>query len=284
MKSNYLIWLSYHPANRKAAKKLMTALKALSASKVMTVEVMDEDSLEPGSNKKKEIQEYCTNADLILALVSANYMAEHKQYQEVTEQIKTGKVIPVPISPCNWEHLFPGIMPLPTRFINTEELIKPNNIFRKEVADGVWNKLQKNQKMGYERNLSMGIKKVRANSNIIEASQEREDMPLIKIKLAPDEDVFLVEGDSMSPRFLEGAVLIGKKIETLREITNKWLQNQKVFAINTKRECLLKYIKEIKNDSIVLASENPEHPDFELDGDEVISIYLITEELGRKPV
>lgn len=39
-----------------------------------------------------------------------------------------------------------------------------------------------------------------------------------------------------------------------------------------------------KIDSIVLASENPEHPDFELDGDEVISIYLITEELGWKPV
>ena len=284
MKPNYKIWLSYHPADRKAAEKLMPFLKAISASEEMTIAVMDEDSLEPGCNKKKQIQAYCTNANLILVLVSADYMANYEQYSEVTEKIQTGKVIPLPIRPCNWEDLFKDIVPLPNRLLNTRKSIKVDERFYKEVADGVRNKLHPPKKMGYERCQSVDIIKVRANSNIIDASQEREDTPPFETKLMWDEEVFVVEGDSMSPRFTNGARLKGKKIEDLKMITKEWRQNKKVFAVNTKREYLLKYIKEIKSDSIVLASENPEHPDFELDGDEVISIYLITEELGWKPV
>jgi hypothetical protein len=272
LKPNSNIYISHHPSDLKKAKDLVKFLAPLGRN--LGVEVSCWESIMPGSNIEMDAFNRICNSDLIICLISADYLADCVSeigMIKASKCFQNEKVIPVPISPCLWEEVFGGLMPLP-RDSSFRRAPFDDSGFWLEVVCGVKEILQGKPilKKGY-----IPIMPARADSTIIEQSQEHPTGSYLKIPLHPDDILIPITGDSMSPIFEDGDIVIGRKIQR-DEITQDKIERKKFFVIRTKTHgTFLKCIGAITKTNIVLVSLNSTHKNITLEGEEIDSIFLV---------
>jgi hypothetical protein len=105
------IFISHHEEDNKILKKLRIHLKPSKA------EIRDSNSLDPGDERPEGFESQIDQAQIILLLLSASYIADDEKIQE-REAIKSLKskgkrIIPILASDCLWEDEFGKIVILP---------------------------------------------------------------------------------------------------------------------------------------------------------------------------
>src|SRR5262249_36102426 len=125
------IFLSYEPedeAHRKALESHLSALKRSGA-----VELWHAGKLLGGEDREKAIDEHLASAQIILLLVSADFLGSDAQDREMKRAMArheagTARVIPIIVRPCGWKDTpFAKLQALPkdakpvTKWSNAEE-------------------------------------------------------------------------------------------------------------------------------------------------------------------
>lgn len=271
MKSPFHIYISHHPFQAYKARELAKHLKQLQFEH--TIEVAFLDGFLAGSNIENQVYENIQSAGLILVLVSVDYLFERKDELSEIEKSpcrRNNRVVPVPIESCSWKDTFlRELKPLPYDS-DFEPSPFDNRSFWYEVFKGV-KKILNGEKITRIREIT--IQRVRADSKVSEHSSNPnlETYEPFILRLRQGEIEFEVEGDSMYPIHQNGAILIGRPVNR-HEIK---IGTQQAYIINSKvQDPVLKFIKSIDNEKIILASHSPHHPDFEILVEDVISIFV----------
>lgn len=264
--------MSHHLNDLEKAKRLVKHLAPL--EKNYGVDVVYWDSILPGTDIDKNAYDQVNSSYMIICLLSADYLADNHdeiEWIKASKSYKQGRFIPVPISSCLWKDVFGNLKSLPRTFSSKESLFDNDSQWF-EVASGVKEILEEGQ---VSRHRFIQVMPARADSTSEEQSQEQPPLPIVKIPLKSNEIWIPIKGNSMSPIFEDGDVVIGRLAEN-NEITLDKPNKKKVFAIRTKtRGTLLKYIGSIEGTTIVLVSENSSHEDITLDKSEIGNIFLI---------
>jgi hypothetical protein len=266
------IYISHHPSDLKKAEELVKYLAPLERN--LGVEVSYWGSIAPGANIEMDTFNRIRSSGIIIYLMSADYLAgcvEEIEMIRTSECYQNGKVVPVPISQCLWEEIFGGLMPLPRDFSFRKAPFDDSGFWH-EVVSGIKEMLQERPVL---KKRYIPVMPARADSTLVEQSQEPFPDSFVKVPLHFDDIWIPIAGDSMSPVFEDGDIAIGRKIQR-DEITIDKIERKKVFAIRTKTQgTFLKYIGSITATNIVLVSQNSAHKDIALEGEEIDSIFLI---------
>ena len=110
-KAEKIIFISHHEEDKNILKKLRIHLKPSKA------EIRDSNSLDPGDETLESLESQIAQAQIILLLLSASYIADDEKIQE-REAIKSLKskgkrIIPILAGDCLWEEEFGKIVILP---------------------------------------------------------------------------------------------------------------------------------------------------------------------------
>ena len=87
-----------------------------------------------------------------------------------------------------------------------------------------------------------------------------------------------VEGDSMTPRFQSGELLLAKKVD------DSFIQWGKCYVIATKHDCVVKRLYPCKDDdnSVTCHSENTEsYPDYDILKEDITGIGIVVGHIGH---
>lgn len=262
------IYISHHSLDVEKAKEIANALLQIEYICEECVNYLE--TILPGSHISGDIFEKIKKADLIIVLPSSAYLAKCKDeisWIKSSMSYKKRKVLPIPFPNSLWKDAFPDIMPLP-RASWFENIPFGENLLFKIVND-VKTILKNSESTG---NRYMPLMIARADSNSNEYSQEFPQNNY-EITLKHNEILVPIQGNSMSPRFEDGDLVICLPID-LEDILAAKESKKRPYVIRTKRQgTLLKYIKDINKQNITLASENISHPDIILEGTEIDSIF-----------
>jgi DNA-binding transcriptional ArsR family regulator len=111
------IFIGYALEDKNRLNTLKTHLRPL--EKTGLIEVWDDQDAAPGEEKAKEIERYLSGAQIILLLISPDFLASHDcdiQMSMALEQYKQGKatVVPILLRPCLWQSTpLKDLQPLP---------------------------------------------------------------------------------------------------------------------------------------------------------------------------
>lgn len=238
-----------------------------------SVEIHFLESFLPGADFENEIYHNIQIADLILVMASVDYLNERRDELLQIEQsncFKKNRVVPVPVERCFWEGTFLGrLKPLPYDSDSKTPPFDYGNRWH-EVFQGVQRMLKGEN---FFKQKERVVQRVRANSKTFGHSEDFDLnlSPSLFLNLRPGEIEFYVEGESMLPTYSEGATLIGRPVN-LFEVSIGIIQP---YIIKFKsRDPVLKFVRDIDNEKVTLASSHPDHPDFDMLLDDVNGIFL----------
>jgi hypothetical protein len=105
------IFCSYADEDQKLETKLEKQLKSLELERQDQVFVLNKHKIQPGQEREREIDEQINRADLILLLISPDFIASDdcygNQLNKALQRQTDGKtrIIPILLRPCNWKKL-----------------------------------------------------------------------------------------------------------------------------------------------------------------------------------
>jgi hypothetical protein len=236
------------------------------------IEVSNSFGMMPGKNVVDFVFDQIASADLILILASADYLSDNTEEIDTIKKsicFRSSKVVPIQISQCLWKEVFGNIMCLP-KDLYYEQSPFDSSGFWHSVVLGV-------RDLIFNGGVFLNYKKpilARADSNTSHYSQENSSEIGKRLKLGFGEEWIEVQGDSMSPVFENGEILVGKIVEK-DEFLNL-IGRKSPCVVRTKTEgSFLKYILSLENSKLILASANKAHNDLKIDLSEVEGIYKI---------
>lgn len=268
------VYISHHSSNSLEAEELTRLLAQLNS--FCNLNVSHFGTILPGQNIESEIFDNIKNAHIIIVLVSMYYLSENQHEIESIKKsnsFKNAKVIPVPIESCLWHDHFPNIMPLPSK-LSYRNFSDNKNEFWYHVVLGIKSIIEQ-QKLNPFRNVPIIL--ARADSSSVEPSQDYPSNFTLNLKISDEDILVQIEGDSMSPIYKEGDLVVCKPIESLTILSEMVTSNKhSVFVIKTLTQgVLLKYIGKISDEYITLVSHNSSHKNLIFHLSEIDRIFLI---------
>ncbi len=130
------IFILHAPEDANYWQQLQKQLAELQRQNVIST--YHEDSITAGSTIATEMQTYLERADMVLLLVSPDFIASDQQYLYAEQATKQGKkVVPIIVRPCMWRDTAWGkFAALPTNGKAISQYDKPDNGFF-DVAQGL---------------------------------------------------------------------------------------------------------------------------------------------------
>ncbi len=101
------IFISYSRTKKKFREELVTKLHLLTKSKDNFIELWVDEQLNPGVEWEKEIDDALHNCDIVICLLSDEYLASKICMYEATKAKENGKIIyPILVNTCAWRDTF----------------------------------------------------------------------------------------------------------------------------------------------------------------------------------
>jgi internalin A len=101
------IFISYSRTKKKFREELVTKLHLLTKSKDNFIELWVDEEMNPGVEWEKEIDDALHNCDIVICLLSDEYLASKVCMYEATKAKENGKIIyPILVNTCAWRDTF----------------------------------------------------------------------------------------------------------------------------------------------------------------------------------
>lgn len=265
------IYISHNRAQATEAKELAKYLLQLRGCFDLSIGFLE--NFDVGSHIEEEVERWITSADLIIVLLSVDYLNENDCELlkiEKSNCLSNRKVIPIEVKSCLWEKTFLGeLKSFPKLYsqkdASWDEAEKWNN-----VVNAVESILKRQPHVS-----ATDVEQIKARANSKSFIGDFKPSKRVKIlnKLHSQEVAVKVEGDSMQPYFRDGDEIVARRIDGAELIRN-YKKEVFVFVTHT-MGCLLKSIEKIEEESIVLSSSNPLHKNFSLALHEIEEVFMV---------